>query len=49
MVAEEGIISEVKEAGEEEVEEEVEAEVEAEEEEMAYATKEELARGKRND
>jgi len=41
VVAEEGIISEVKEAGEEEVEEEVE-EVEAEEEEMAYATKEEL-------
>jgi len=44
VVAEEGIISEVKEAGEEEVEEEVE-EVEAEEEkeEMGYATKEELA------
>ena len=41
VVAEEGIISEVKEAGEEEVEEEVE-EVEAEEEEMAYATKQEL-------
>lgn len=39
VVAEEGIISEVKEAGEEEVEE-VEAE---EEKEMAYATKEELA------
>lgn len=45
VVAEEGIISEVKEAGEEEVEEEVE-EVEAQEEEkeeMGYATKEELA------
>ena len=41
VVAEEGIISEVKEAGEEEVEE-VEAE-EEEKEEMAYATKEELA------
>ena len=41
VVAEEGIISEVKEAGEEEVEE-VEAEKE-EKEEMAYATKEELA------
>ena len=44
VVAEEGIISEVKEAGEEEVEEEVE-EVEAQEEEkeeMGYATKEEL-------
>ena len=41
VVAEEGLISEMKEAGEEEVEEEVE-EVEAEEEEMAYATKEEL-------
>lgn len=40
VVAEEGIISEVKEAGEEE---EVVEEVEAEEEEMAYATKEELA------
>ncbi len=37
VVAEEGIISEVKEAGEEEVVEEVEKE------EMAYATKEELA------
>ena len=42
VVAEEGIISEVKEAGEEEVVEEVEAE-EEEKEEMAYATKEELA------
>ncbi len=45
VVSEEGIISEVKEAGEEEVEEEVE-EVEAQEEEkeeMGYATKEELA------
>jgi len=41
VVAEEGIISEVKEAGEEEVEE-VEAE-EEEKKEMAYATKEELA------
>ena len=41
VVTEEGIISEVKEAGEEEVEE-VEAE-EEEKEEMAYATKEELA------
>ena len=41
VVAEEGIISEVKEAGEEEVEE-VEAE-EEDKEEMAYATKEELA------
>ena len=41
VVAEEGIISEVKKAGEEEVEE-VEAE-EEEKEEMAYATKEELA------
>jgi len=41
VVAEEGIISEVKEAEEEEVEE-VEAE-EEEKEEMAYATKEELA------
>jgi len=41
VVAEEGIISEVKEAGDEEVEE-VEAE-EEEKEEMAYATKEELA------
>ena len=41
VVAEEGIISEVKEAGEEVVEE-VEAE-EEEKEEMAYATKEELA------
>jgi hypothetical protein len=38
VVAEEGIISEVKEAGEEEVEAE-----EEEKEEMAYATKEELA------
>ena len=45
VVVEEGLISEMKEAGEEEVEEEVE-EVEAEEEEkeeMGYATKEELA------
>lgn len=45
VVAEEGLISEMKEAGEEEVEEEVE-EVEAQEEEkeeMGYATKEELA------
>ena len=45
VVVEEGLISEIKEAGEEEVEEEVE-EVEAEEEEkeeMGYATKEELA------
>lgn len=42
VVAEEGLIAEMKEAGEEEeVEEEVE-EVEAEEEEMAYATKQEL-------
>ena len=41
VVAEEGIISEVKEGGEEEVEE-VEAE-EEEKKEMAYATKEELA------
>lgn len=41
VVAEEGIISEVKEAGEEQVEE-VEAE-EEEKKEMAYATKEELA------
>lgn len=44
VVVEEGLISEMKEAGEEEVEEEVE-EVEAEEEEkeeMGYATKEEL-------
>ena len=41
VVAEEGIISEVKEAGEEEVEE-IEAE-EEEKKEMAYATKEELA------
>lgn len=44
VVVEEGLISEIKEAGEEEVEEEVE-EVEAEEEEkeeMGYATKEEL-------
>ena len=41
VVAEEGIISEVKEAGEEEVEE-VEAE-EEDKEEMAYATKKELA------
>jgi len=41
VVAEEGIISEVKEAGDEEVEE-VEAE-EEEKQEMAYATKEELA------
>ena len=44
VVAEEGLISEMKEAGEEEVEEEVE-EVEAQEEEkeeMGYATKEEL-------
>ena len=41
VVTEEGIISEVKEAGEEEVEE-VEAE-EEEKKEMAYATKEELA------
>ena len=41
VVSEEGIISDVKEAGEEEVEE-VEAE-EEEKEEMAYATKEELA------
>jgi hypothetical protein len=38
VVAEEGIIGEIKEAGEEE-----EEEVEAAEEEMAYATKEELA------
>ena len=44
VVAEEGIISEVKEAGEEEVEEVEEVEAEEEEkEEMAYATKEELA------
>ena len=42
VVAEEGIISEVKEAGKEEEVEEVEAE-EEEKEEMAYATKEELA------
>ena len=45
VVVEEGLISEMKEAGEEEVEEEVE-EVEAQEEEkeeMGYATKEELA------
>jgi len=43
VVAEEGIISEVKEAGEEEVEEEVEeVEAQEEEEEMGYATKEEL-------
>ena len=44
VVVEEGLISEIKEAGEEEVEEEVE-EVEAQEEEkeeMGYATKEEL-------
>jgi len=39
VVAEEGIISEVKEAGEEEVEE---VEAEEEKEEMSYATKEEL-------
>ena len=46
VIEEEGIISEIKsEESEEEVEEEVEAqvEVEAEEEEMSYATKEELA------
>ena len=44
VVAEEGIISEVKEAGEEEVEEVEEVEAEEEEKkEMAYATKEELA------
>jgi len=45
VVVEEGLISEMKEAGEEEVEEEVEEveEVEAQEEEMGYATKEELA------
>lgn len=43
VVAEEGIISEIKDAeAEEETEEEVE-EVEAQEEEMGYATKEELA------
>ena len=42
VVAEEGIISEVKEAGKEEEVEEVEAE-EEEKKEMAYATKEELA------
>lgn len=44
VIAEEGVISEIKdaEAGEEEVEE-VEAEEEKKEEEMAYATKEELA------
>ena len=41
VVAEEGLISEMKEAGEEEVEEEVEAQ-EEEKEEMGYATKEEL-------
>ena len=40
VVAEEGIISEVKEAGKEE---EVEEEVEAEEDDKVYATKEELA------
>ena len=44
VVAEEGIISEIKEAeAEEETEEEVEEVEAAEEEEMAYATKEELA------
>ena len=42
VVSEEGIISEVKEAGKEEEVEEVEAE-EEEKKEMAYATKEELA------
>ena len=41
VVVEEGLISEMKEAGEEEVEEEVEAQ-EEEKEEMGYATKEEL-------
>ena len=45
VVAEEGMIAEIKEAGEEEPEEEVEAkqELEEEEEEMGYATKKELA------
>lgn len=44
VVAEEGVISEIKEAeAEEETEEEVEEVEAAEEEEMAYATKEELA------
>ena len=43
-VAEEGLIAEIKEAGEEEKpEEEVEAKEEEEKEEMGYATKEELA------
>jgi hypothetical protein len=42
VVAEEGVISEIKDAETEEIEEEVEVEA-AEEEEMAYATKEELA------
>ncbi len=47
VVAEEGLIAEIKEAGEEAPEEEVEAEedvvLEEEKEEMGYATKEELA------
>ncbi len=44
IVAEEGLIAEIKEAGEEEEEvEEVEAKEEEEKEEMGYATKEELA------
>jgi hypothetical protein len=43
IVAEEGLIAEIKEAGEEEEVEEVEAKEEEEKEEMGYATKEELA------